>query len=423
MPASVALFFDGEKLSGKAEKLMAEHFSDDTTLEFIGPYAPPVPLLDKEHIQGALSNLMGSFPDFTFNFTKKTPTYKNGGWAADIIVMGTHTGAAFTPMPGKLPAVETTNKLVKIGEETFTLYTDKDGKINKTTIECLEKGKPVGPPGFYTEIGGVMPGPAPSVFQTPESLGAPTKEMDGVKMWIFTHEGKKMSRIAIEPGFDWKKTVSPMLPGCPDWCPATHFGYLESGEMGIKLKDGTEQTIKAGESYFVPPGHLPVMTKGAVMVEFSQDETYTNKAFVEGTAGAAPAPTPAAPVGEMMFCQPCEEELGEPSKVMGEANHEAKMWVKKEEGRQMMRIKIKAGFDWVKTVKPILPGCPDWCPATHFGYLESGEMGVKTKDGGEYTIKAGQSYLIPPGHLPIVEHEPAVMVEFSQDTTYTQLQK
>ena len=330
------------------------------------------------------------------------------------------TGAAFTPMPGKLPAVETTNKLVKIGEETFTLYTDKDGKINKTTIECLEKGKPVGPPGFYTEIGGVMPGPAPSVFQTPESLGAPTKEMDGVKMWIFTHEGKKMSRIAIEPGFDWKKTVSPMLPGCPDWCPATHFGYLESGEMGIKLKDGTEQTIKAGESYFVPPGHLPVMTKGAVMVEFSQDETYTNKAFVEGTAGAAPAPTPAAPVGEMMFCQPCEEELGEPSKVMGEANHEAKMWVKKEEGRQMMRIKIKAGFDWAKTVKPILPGCPDWCPATHFGYLESGEMGVKTKDGGEYTIKAGQSYLIPPGHLPVMDKD-AVMVEFSQDATYAKV--
>lgn len=51
------------------------------------------------------------------------------------------------------------------------------------------------------------------------------------KMWLFTSQGKKMSRIAIEKGFDWKKTVSPILPGCPEWCPATHFGYLESGEI------------------------------------------------------------------------------------------------------------------------------------------------------------------------------------------------
>jgi hypothetical protein len=59
------------------------------------------------------------------------------------------------------------------------------------------------------------------------------------KMWLFTSQGKKMSRIAIEKGFDWKKTVSPILPGCPEWCPATHFGYLESGEMGIQMKDGS----------------------------------------------------------------------------------------------------------------------------------------------------------------------------------------
>ena len=274
MPESVAYFFNGDQLAGKTETTMSQFMADNVTLEFIGPYAPPVPVLDKEHIGGALSNLIASFPDFTFNFTKLTPTYKNGAWAADIIVMGTHTGAPFTPMPGKLPAIEKTEKQVKIGPETFSLYVDAEGKISRITIEVLEKGKPAGPPGFYTEIGGVLPAPPPTVFQTPESLGAPTKEMAGAKMWIFTHEGKKMSRIAIEAGFDWKKTVAPMLPGCPEWCPATHFGYLESGEMGVKTKDGGEYTIKAGQSYLIPPGHLPVMDKDAVMVEFSQDETY-----------------------------------------------------------------------------------------------------------------------------------------------------
>ena len=74
-----------------------------------------------------------------------------------------------------------------------------------------------------------------TVYQTPADLGAPAKVMGeegtGAKMWMFTSQGKKLSRIAIDAGFDWVKTVSPMLPGCPEWCPATHFGYLESGEM------------------------------------------------------------------------------------------------------------------------------------------------------------------------------------------------
>merc|ERR1719473_1444745 len=98
-----------------------------------------------------------------------------------------------------------------------------------------------------------------------------------------------MMRIQLEKGFDWTKNISPMLPGNPEWCPATHFGYLQSGEMGIQMKDGTMHTIKAGESYYVPPGHAPVMEQDAVMVEFSQDPTYTSKSFVESGTAAAPA--------------------------------------------------------------------------------------------------------------------------------------
>jgi len=257
-----------------------------------------------------------------------------------------------------------------------------------------------------------------TIFCSPKAseLGEPNKVMGGgdtpgAKMWLFTSQGKKMSRISIEKGFDWKKTVSPMLPGCPEWCPATHFGYLESGEMGVQMKDGTTKTVKAGESYFIPPGHLPMLSQDAVMVEFAQDETYTS--LIDGKpVGKAPAP----PADAELFCQPCSTEIGEPTKVMGDGT--AKMWIKKEYGQQMMRIELKKGFDWKKTVSPMLPGCPEWCPATHFGYLQSGEMGVQMKDGTTKTVKAGESYLIPPGHLPMISQD-AVMVEFSQDETYT----
>merc|ERR550537_636735 len=168
VPESVAFFFDGAPMAPKAEKMMGEYYDDSHMLSFIGRYAPPVPPLDKEHLQGAMGNLIASFPDLTFNFTNVAPTKKeDGGWAADIVVMGTHTGAAFSPMPGKLPAIETTGKQVQIGPETFTLYTDGAGKVVKTTIEPLHKGAPAGPPGFYTEIGGVLPAPPPELPASP----------------------------------------------------------------------------------------------------------------------------------------------------------------------------------------------------------------------------------------------------------------
>jgi len=131
---------------------------------------------------------------------------------------------------------------------------------------------------------------------------------------------------------------------------------------------------------------------------------------------------PEPPALQCVVCTPNDES--KPDKCFGPDGAQAKMWVTKmADGRQAARIKVEPGFDWRAVVKPMLPGCPDWCPATHFGYLESGTMGVRMADGTEKTIHAGETYFIPSGHLPIVEGEPAVMVEFSQDQTYAQLAK
>ena len=155
IPESVAMFFNGEPMAGKAETWMGTMVADDFTLAFVGPHALPLPVLGKEKFAGAAGNLIGSFPDLTFNTEKVTPTQNaDGSWAADIVVMGTHSGAAFSPMPDKLPKIETTNKQVKIGPETFTLSVDADGKVCKVEVTPLGAGHPHGPPGFYLGIGG-----------------------------------------------------------------------------------------------------------------------------------------------------------------------------------------------------------------------------------------------------------------------------
>lgn len=164
MPEGVKQFFDGTPMKEKAETMVANLYSTEHKLSFVGPYAPPVPELDLEKFKGAMGNLLASFPDLTFNLHKVAPTKQaDGSWAADIVVMGTHTGAPFSPMPGKLPPVDTTGKQVLIGPETFALFTDEAGKVVATKITPLHEGAPAGPPGFYTEIGGVIPKPNPDM--------------------------------------------------------------------------------------------------------------------------------------------------------------------------------------------------------------------------------------------------------------------
>jgi len=164
IPESVTLFFDGETMASKADKYMGEMMAENHTLQFVGPHAMPLPVLDKGMLGGAIGNLIASFPDLTFNLHKATPKKNtDGSWSADIVVMGTHTGAAFTPKPGVFPAIDTTGTCVKVGPETFTLWTDAAGLVCKTEITPLGAGHPHGPPGFYLGIGGSLASPEGSL--------------------------------------------------------------------------------------------------------------------------------------------------------------------------------------------------------------------------------------------------------------------
>lgn len=98
VPESVAFFFNGEPMAGKAEKYISEYVADNRTLGFVGEYAMMKDLLSKEQCGGAAKNLIGSFPDLTFNIEKVKPKKnEDGSWSAVIVVMGTHTGTPFSP--------------------------------------------------------------------------------------------------------------------------------------------------------------------------------------------------------------------------------------------------------------------------------------------------------------------------------------
>ena len=63
--------------------------------------------------------------------------------------------------------------------------------------------------------------------------------------------------------------LTPFFKGLPDdRCQAEHWGYVITGKVTFKSANG-EETFEAGDAYYVPPGHTPMLYAGTEVVEFS----------------------------------------------------------------------------------------------------------------------------------------------------------
>jgi quercetin dioxygenase-like cupin family protein len=84
---------------------------------------------------------------------------------------------------------------------------------------------------------------------TPDEVRQPEK----TKIEIVRMEGFTIGRLNMKPGWKWSQCIKPVVH--TDSCQASHVGYAVSGSLTVRLNDGTQKTIKAGDSYTIPPGH------------------------------------------------------------------------------------------------------------------------------------------------------------------------
>jgi len=85
--------------------------------------------------------------------------------------------------------------------------------------------------------------------ETPDETRTPAKS----RIEVVRLEGITVGRFNFEPGWRWSECIKPVAG--TDSCQLSHVGYVVSGALTIRLDDGTERTIRAGESYTIPPGH------------------------------------------------------------------------------------------------------------------------------------------------------------------------
>jgi ketosteroid isomerase-like protein len=85
--------------------------------------------------------------------------------------------------------------------------------------------------------------------------------------------GLSLMRGVFEPGWRWSDDVAPIAG--TDSCQIRHLGYVLSGRMRVRLDDGTEQDLAAGDLFDLPAGHdaWVLGDMPCEMVDYSPDVT------------------------------------------------------------------------------------------------------------------------------------------------------
>lgn len=68
--------------------------------------------------------------------------------------------------------------------------------------------------------------------------------------------------------------ATPLFKGLPDdRCQSPHWGYVVNGRVTFHYAD-RDEVFEAGDAYYAPPGHIPVIDAGTDIVEFSPTGAY-----------------------------------------------------------------------------------------------------------------------------------------------------
>ena len=102
-----------------------------------------------------------------------------------------------------------------------------------------------------------------------------------------SHSEQLGEYIAAFSTFHAAGDATPLFKGLPDdRCQAAHWGYIFSGKVTFKYADH-EEVYEAGDAYYAPPGHIPVVEAGTECIEFSPATEYGRTLEVLGRNLAA----------------------------------------------------------------------------------------------------------------------------------------
>lgn len=68
---------------------------------------------------------------------------------------------------------------------------------------------------------------------------------------------------------------APLLEGLKNnSCQVPHWGYIMKGKLRLTYDDGTEEVLKEGDVFYMPPGHVAFVEEDLKLMDFSPQEEF-----------------------------------------------------------------------------------------------------------------------------------------------------
>jgi quercetin dioxygenase-like cupin family protein len=109
------------------------------------------------------------------------------------------------------------------------------------------------------------------------------------RLEIVSLAGLTVGRAVFEPGWRWSEHVQPIA--CTDSCQVSHTAYVVSGRMHVRMDDGREIDLAAGDAHAVGPGHdaWVVGDEPLVVIDIVGAESFAREEAAPTNAGRAVA--------------------------------------------------------------------------------------------------------------------------------------
>jgi quercetin dioxygenase-like cupin family protein len=82
---------------------------------------------------------------------------------------------------------------------------------------------------------------------------AEVREFEKGRFEVYSVGPMTLGRATYEPGWHWSEHVGAGTGETS--CPVEHVGLVLRGRAAVKMDDGTEKVMGAGDFFYVPPGH------------------------------------------------------------------------------------------------------------------------------------------------------------------------
>jgi len=199
------------------------------------------------------------------------------------------------------------------------------------------------------------------------------KQLPNARMEIMYRRGGPggLARSILQAGWKWSTDVKPRAK--TDFCTHAHFGFVQTGKLNIRLSNGDTAILKAGDAFYVPPGHDAWADEQTVLFD---QIGLPMEALMPLTVKSFSAP---------------DERKELPL---------AKIDVVKFGELSIMRLVCQSGWRWSTHVKPTVGG--EFCQHAHFGVVLAGSTGVRQASTGS----VGEFSPVQPGEAVMFECEP-----------------